>query len=173
MSKIAMFKAAVALSLALVVAQAPAAIAQELPAPVGEVILTIDGSIKPAGGAASVSLDLDGLKTLPSETFETTTIWTEGTLKFTGVALRDLLDLVGAEGDTVVAEALNGYAVEIPISDLEAKVPVVAYLIDDEPFSRRDKGPLWIVYPYDLDASYKSEVAYAYSIWQLQRLTVK
>jgi len=32
---------------------------------------------------------------------------------------------------------------------------------------------LWVVFPYDLDEKYKSEVTYAYSIWQLQRLTVK
>lgn len=147
--------------------------AEGLPAPVGEVILTIDGNVKAAEGQASVQLDIDGLKALPVEEFQTTTIWTEGTLKFSGVVLRDLLAAAGAEGEIVVAEALNGYAVEIPFADLDEKAPIVAYHIDDAPFSRRDKGPLWIVFPYDLDDKYKSEVSYAYSIWQLQRLTVK
>jgi hypothetical protein len=73
----------------------------------------------------------------------------------------------------VVAEALNGYAVEIPVADLDDKAPIVAYFINGESFSRRDKGPLWVVFPYDSDEKYKSEVNYAYSIWQLQRLTVK
>lgn len=147
--------------------------AEGLPTATGEVILTIDGNVKSADGQTSFQLDMEGLKTLAVEEFETTTIWTEGTLKFSGVVLRDLLQAAGAEGEVVVAEALNGYSVEIPIADLDEKAPIVAYHINDEPFSRRDKGPLWIVFPYDGDEKYKSEVSYAYSIWQLQRLTVK
>jgi hypothetical protein len=37
--------------------------------------------------------------------------------------------------------------------------------------SVRDKGPLWVIYPYDSD-DYRSEVIYSRSIWQLDRLEV-
>ena len=36
----------------------------------------------------------------------------------------------------------------------------------------RDKGPLWLVYPYDADTAYQSEVIYARSVWQLDRIEV-
>ncbi|RYH00603.1 oxidoreductase, partial [Salipiger sp. IMCC34102] len=36
----------------------------------------------------------------------------------------------------------------------------------------RDKGPLWIVYPYDDTPEYRSEVIYSRSIWQLDRIEV-
>ena len=141
--------------------------------PTGEVILTIDGSLGADAPADGYSLDLAALQNLPAEEFTTATIWTEGDIKFTGVPIRVLLDAAGAKGDTVIAEALNGYSVEIPMSELEALVPIVAYHINGEVFSRRDKGPLWIVFPYDRDEKYKSEITYAFSIWQLHRLTVK
>lgn len=137
---------------------------------VGEPILTIDGSVSSSDG---FKLDLASLQQLGAQTFKTSTIWTEGELIFTGVPLKALIEEAGGAGTTVVAEALNGYAVEIPVAELEDNVPIVAYFIDNETFSRRDKGPLWVVYPYDSDDRFKTETAYAYSIWQLHRLTVK
>lgn len=148
---------------------APAAMA-EVATPTGEVILTVDGAIE---GGQPVDLDLAGLMAMPSETFKTTTIWTEGELTFTGVPLAALLKEIGATGTVVVAEALNGYAVEIPVADLTETAPILAYHIDGQPFSRRDKGPLWVVFPYDSDDRYKSETVYAYSIWQLRKISVK
>jgi hypothetical protein len=38
--------------------------------------------------------------------------------------------------------------------------------------SIRDKGPLWIVYPYDASDDFRSEVVYSRSIWQLDRIEV-
>ena len=36
----------------------------------------------------------------------------------------------------------------------------------------RDKGPFWIIYPFDSNPDYQSEVIYSRSIWQLNRLEV-
>ena len=41
-----------------------------------------------------------------------------------------------------------------------------------EEFSRRDKGPLWIVFPYDSGAEYQTELVFGWSIWQLATLTI-
>lgn len=163
---------ALSVAVLLGVGAVPAA-ADMMPVATGDVILTIDGALGPDAPDGGYTLDLAALQSFAAEEFATTTIWTEGELTFTGVPLSALLKAAGATGTTVAAEALNGYSVDIPIADLEANVPVVAYHINGEVFSRRDKGPLWIVYPYDRDEKYKSEISYAYSIWQLQRLSVK
>jgi hypothetical protein len=34
----------------------------------------------------------------------------------------------------------------------------------------RDKGPLWVVYPYDSKPDYQSELIYVRSIWQLAQM---
>ena len=113
------------------------------------------------------------LEALGAENFETTTIWTEGVQSFTGVPLNTLLDALGAEGETLRAIALNDYAVEIPASDAEDGGPIVAYLQNGAPMSVREKGPLWIVYPYDARTDYQTEQIYSRSIWQLVSIEIQ
>jgi hypothetical protein len=36
----------------------------------------------------------------------------------------------------------------------------------------RDKGPVWVVFPYDLATEYQSEVVYSRSVWQMVRIEV-
>ena len=68
--------------------------------------------------------------------------------------------------------ALNDYKVVMPLSDVESDVPIIATRMNGAPMSVRDKGPYWIVFPYDQDARYQTETIYSYSIWQLNRLNV-
>lgn len=146
--------------------------AQALPAAEGPVILTVTGTIATANDGDAARFDLDMLKALPTTEIRTTTIWTDGVQNFTGVSLADLLQAVGAVGPSVSATAINDYAVEIPQEDWLEHGAMVAYLNKGEPMSVRDKGPLWIIYPYDSDKAYQSEVIYSRSIWQLDRIAV-
>ena len=66
----------------------------------------------------------------------------------------------------------HDYAVEIPVSDSVEDGPILAYELNGAPMSVRDKGPLWLVYPYDQNPEYRSEVIYSRSIWQLDRIEV-
>ncbi len=146
------------------------AVADTLAAPSGEVLLTLSGELSHETVDGTVQLDLTQLKELPQVTFTTSTIWLEDEVTFTGPSLKSLLDLAGVESGTIEAVALNDYAVEIPVESITDEAPIVAYLMNGEEMSPRDKGPLWIVYPYDDDAQYRSEVIYSRSIWQLDRI---
>ncbi len=134
-----------------------------------EVVLTVTGTTAAEG---PVAYDRAALADLGSETVTTTTIWTEGPQVFTGVPLHILLDSLGVTEGTLLASAINDYTVEIPVTDAVPGGPIVAYALDGEPMSVRDKGPLWIIYPYDTNPEYQSEVIYARSIWQLDRIEV-
>ena len=146
--------------------------AGQLSQPQGPVILSVTGDLARTNVEDRAEFDLEMLRALPVEQFDTTTIWTEGTKSFTGVPLQTLLAEVGAEGTMVLASAINDYTVEIPVDSLGPNAPLVAYELNGEIMSRRQKGPLWIVYPFDSDAEFRSEVIYARSIWQLDRLEV-
>jgi hypothetical protein len=41
------------------------------------------------------------------------------------------------------------------------------------PMPVRDKGPLWILHPYDAKPEYRTEAIYSKSIWQLSRTKIK
>lgn len=137
-----------------------------------DTVLTISGAVDTPATGTEWTFDMDSLQAMEEISFETTTIWTEGTQTFQGVSLKGLLDHVGAQGDTLRAIALNDYAVTIPTADAVTDGPIVAYMRNGADMSVRDKGPLWIVYPYDANDAYKSEEYYSRSIWQLAKLEV-
>jgi len=158
------------LSAAIAFFAVTSASAEQLPAPEGEVLLTVSGAIENETADGVVSLELAQLQALPEQVFTTSTIWTETPVVFTGVSLRDVLDHAGVEATKIKAVALNDYIVEIPLDGVSDQAPIIAYLMDGEQMSPRDKGPLWIVYPYDADPDYRTEVVYSRSIWQLNRI---
>ncbi|MFK7842858.1 MAG: molybdopterin-dependent oxidoreductase [Sphingorhabdus sp.] len=119
-----------------------------------------------------VEISLEALDDMDQVAFKTTTIWTDGENQFSGVPLKALLERLGAEGNEVQMIALNDYAVSMPISELEDDAPIVATRINGETMSVREKGPFWVIYPFDRDARYSTETNYSRSIWQLNRLKV-
>jgi hypothetical protein len=146
--------------------------AQDLPAPTGEVILTITGTIEKTNAEGALVLDAALLASLPQHSFTTSTIWTEGTARYSGVLLRDLLDAIGAKGTTLTLNALNDYQISMPAADAQADGPLIATLANGEPMSVREKGPVWMLFPYDDVAAYRTEQTYARSIWQLNRIEI-
>ncbi|SEO19087.1 hypothetical protein SAMN04490248_102184 [Salinihabitans flavidus] len=136
----------------------------------GAPILTVTGQIDPPDTDLPVTFDLEALRALPTRRVETTTIWSEGVQRFDGVGLDVLAQEMGATGRAVRASAVNDYSVTIPMADATPDGPIVAYLRNGKTMSLRDKGPLWIIYPYDSDTRYQTEVVYSRSIWQLDRL---
>lgn len=123
--------------------------------------------------AAPAKLDRAMLDALPVTTIETSSVVTDGTHSFTGFLMRDLLDHLGASGESVTAIALNDYAVEIPITDFYDYDVIVATHMDGKELRRADKGPLWIVYPRD-DHRELQDIRYDYRwVWQLYLLDVQ
>lgn len=131
-------------------------------------LLTVTG----ADGSEVKRYDLNALQALGVESFETTTIWTEGKQTFTGVPLVALFKDIGVTSGEVNAIAVNNYSVPIPATDAVQGGPMVAFELNGMPMSVREKGPLWIVYPYDSKTDYQSETIYSRSIWQLDRLQI-
>ena len=142
----------------------------DLPLPQGQIILTVEGKVGVTNEDGKAVFDLEMLRSLPKQQFNTSTIWTEGIHSFTGVNLADLIEVVGGSGRALKLTALNDYAIEIPLSDATQNGPIVAYEMDASTISVREKGPLWIMYPFDLNIEFQNELIYSRSIWQLMRI---
>jgi hypothetical protein len=130
--------------------------------------LTVD--LHPFGGSQEYSIGQ--LRALPQREIETSTPWTEGVQSFSGVALGVLLEGVPQDA-TLILRAVNDYTVTIPVSAVQEEVPVVAYERNGGLMSIRDKGPFWLIYPFDADTQYQTETIYARSIWQLVEIRVE
>ena len=164
--------AIVGLPLATLGARATRAAADPLPLPQGKVILTISGQVSRTNRDGAAVFDMAMLEGLGVKGFSTTTSWYTGPVSFEGVPMAHLLDYVGAQGSKVTAMALNDYTTDIPLEDFRHYDAILALKRDGEYMPVRDKGPLFIVYPYDSDPALKHQRYYSRSAWQVARLVV-
>ena len=147
--------------------------AGSLDAPQGRVILEVRGKISNTNGEGVALFDRQMLESLPQETVATVTPWTDGQTTFTGPLARAVLKLVGAAGRQVEAVALNDYGVVIPTGDFEDYRVILAMLMNGKPMAVRDKGPLWVIYPWSEHPELQTDVVHGRSIWQLKAMNVR
>ena len=147
--------------------------ADELPAPEGPVVLTVTGNINNTNSGQAALFDLALLESLEIATLETATSWTDGVPVFEGVWGRTLLEVLGAEGQVAVARALNDYVIEIPLSDLRELDVLIASKMNGRHLRIRDRGPLWVIYPWDQHPELDTEAVKQRSIWQLTELEIR
>ncbi len=150
----------------------PAYAVTPLPSPQGAVVLTISGKIAVTNAGSEAKFDMAMLEAFAQHSFVTRTPWYPGPMKFTGPLLRDVLDAVGAHGTTLRAFALNDYRVDLPFDDAVNIDVLVARLLNDRPMSVRDKGPLFIIYPFDSSLELRNALYYSRAAWQLKAIEV-
>lgn len=144
-----------------------------LEAPTERPVLTISGKIAEKNAGDKARLDMKMIAALPQHSFTTNTPWYDKPVKFTGPLLRDVLAAVKASGTTIHAVAINDYKITIPMADATRYPLIVARLLNDAEMAVRDKGPLFVVYPFDSSPELRSSTYYERSIWQLKALEVQ
>ncbi|WP_313487632.1 molybdopterin-dependent oxidoreductase [Pseudescherichia sp.] len=147
--------------------------AGELSKPAGKVLLTLSGNIKNTNEGGKAVFDLASLEKLGMVSFQTTSPWYDGRTTFTGIPLQKLMDYVGAKGSVVKVTALNDYTTEIPLSDFKKHNVILAVKINGEYMRIRDKGPLFVVYPYDSKPELNNQIYYSRSAWQVSRMNIE
>lgn len=152
---------------------APPAVAGQLPAPTGKVLLTVTGAITNTTDGKTAEFDRARLQALGVHTLRTSNPFIQGVHTFEGVRLSDVLNAVGAQGTTVVARALDGYTIDIPIEDAAKYQPLLAMKMNGKVMRVRSKGPIWVIYPVDHYPELKAENFSGRSIWQLNSLEVR
>jgi len=142
-------------------------------APEGRPILTVSGGIGVTNAEGEARFDRDMLEQLGTTGFETSTPWYTGLVRFDGVPMRRLMEAVGARGERASAVALNDYSTEIPVADFFRYDVLLALKRDGQYMPVRDKGPLFIVYPFDSNPELQHQRFYSRSVWQLARLVIR
>ena len=146
--------------------------AETLPAH-DRVILTVTGALANANGSGRIEFDLRAFERLGLSRLITWTPWTNGEVEFEGVLARRLMDAVGARGAEVDARALNDYQEIIPIEDFYRYDVLLATRMNRQLMRVRDKGPIWIVYPWSGHSELDDFATREKSVWQLNALHVR
>lgn len=144
-----------------------------LPEPEGEVILTVQGRIGRTNDGSSARLDIKLLESFGVARLRTATPWSEGEVEFTGVEGKRLMEALDADGERLRVRALNDYQAEIPISDLHSYQVLFALHQEGRPLSVRERGPIWIIYPWSQHPELDTRTHRQRSVWQLTEITVE
>ena len=153
-----------------------ASLSAAMAAPTSKVMLVVSGAIDKSnvpGTPARVELDAQAIDALPSYTIKTSTPWHKDAVAFSGPRLSDLLALVGARGETLHIKALNDYQIKVPVGDATKYQPILARRIDGKPMSIREKGPLFLMYPFDAHPELRNDIYFGRAIWQIATIDVK
>ncbi|GIG28366.1 molybdopterin-dependent oxidoreductase [Cellulomonas marina] len=107
-----------------------------------DVVLTVEGT---SSGTVTLSMaDLEAMPTVEAEVYEP---FLEERVTFRGVALAELLRVVGVPQDATVLHslALNDYAVDVPLTVADHPGAVLATRADGEPIPLEEGGPTRLV----------------------------
>jgi hypothetical protein len=159
---------------ALVLAVAPiaGASAGDLPKPTGDVVLTVKGAIDNVNSDKVAVFDLAMLEAAAGRSATMRTPWADGKTTFEGPFLRSILTMVGAHGKSLRVIALNDYASDVPIGDATNYDTILATKMNGERMSVRDKGPLFLIYPFDTNEELYNEKYFSRSVWQIKEIEV-
>ena len=158
------------LAAALVVSSANAL---ALDKPAGRPILTVSGLIAEKNAGNDAQFDATMLDKLPQQKMTVETPWYKTAQTFEGPLFRDFLKATGAKGKKLYVVALNDYAAEIPLADLEKHDVILARKINGKVLNIRDKGPLFIMYPFDKKPELRTKDIYSRCVWQVNRIRVE
>lgn len=150
----------------------PLVTARPLRAAAAETLLRVSGAISETASGGAIEYDAAGLSALPQTNFHTTTPWNSTPVEYRGVAARDLLQAVGARGEHLQLIALNDYVVEAKTSNIVAADGLFATHQDGVPMPISDKGPVFLLFPFDARPELKHQSYYSRSVWQLAEIVV-
>ena len=116
--------------------------------------------------------DLGMLETLPQTTVHADFPKGGAEAEFTGPLLEDVLEAAGAEGKTIMIQAMDGYAIEAPMDELVGKGAVVAIARDGKALGIGGLGPTQIVFPR-ADRADLADMSDDWWIWQIFHIKVE
>jgi len=134
-----------------------------------DIILAVTGKV--TGG--EINLTLAEIEAMGTARIVTTTPWHDGRTTFEGVPMARFLKAVGAYGTTAYVQALNDFSIDIPLSDLTRFEAIMAFKTDGNYMEIADKGPLFIVFPYDDVEEVRNSLFYSRSVWQIHSIEIE
>lgn len=134
----------------------------------GDIALTL---VRGPNADKTLEFTLDELEALPQTTIVTENEFTDGAVTFRGPLVRDILEHLGMEeAETIRFVAANDYYVDIPAGDFRKYNVILALEADGSRLSRRERGPLWLMYPISDHSELRSPVYNTRLIWQVVRV---
>lgn len=139
-------------------------------------VLSVLGDIKLDGHQYhQLDFTLDELQALPQAEINTITPWTTESHRYRGVDLvlwfNQLFE--SRRINSITLEALNNFSVTVDWSKIKSFTPVLAWQDNGKVMSRRDKGPLWLMLPFDRVPKLQQAEFLHFMAWQIRVIRVQ
>lgn len=123
-------------------------------------------------GSEQLEYTADELAAMPQTTILTENEFVDGQVSYRGPLVRDVLAEAGLDKlESVRFVAANDYYVDIPTQNFRDYDAILALEADGERLSRRDKGPIWLMYPISDHPELHDPTYSRRLIWQVVKIT--
>lgn len=146
-----------------------------IPAPNGEVILTVTGNISTYNNGDTLDLDMATLEKFGVVKYDIDDPWTKTTVNYSGVLLSDFLKIIGASSsaENIRITALDDYAVDITITEAQKWPVLIATQSNGEYMTVAENGPTRIIFPFGRYSDVDVVLYQDLSIWSIKSIEVK
>lgn len=134
-----------------------------------DVILTL----RSADGTSIRAQTLAELDALPQQSFRTTTPWHKSSVEFSGVPLKTYFDLAKVAPTKIRLVALNDYVVDADVAELLTGAALLATRQNGVPLPVSDKGPVFLIFPFDSRSELQHQFYYSRAVWQLTEIDIE
>ncbi|HSH05210.1 MAG TPA: molybdopterin-dependent oxidoreductase [Anaerolineae bacterium] len=147
----------------------------EVPMSTGEPVLTVSGDIGSTNEADLLVLDMETLEKMRLVSYTLVDPFLETEVTYSGVLMSDLVEMLEiGDGATMIhMTALDDYAVDISLADIEKWPIMLATKVDGEYLDIEAGGPIRIIYPYHVSDELDPVEYNPLWIWQIETMEVK
>lgn len=139
------------------------------------VVLTVYGDIKINGHSYNqLDFTLSELQALTQTDITTAHPWSAERRRYRGVDMNTLFDSLFSEQKvlSLQLEALNDFSIAVNWDQISSYTPILAWQENKRIMSRRNKGPLWLMLPFDQVSKVQQADFLHFMVWQLRGIHV-
>ncbi|WP_279477902.1 oxidoreductase [Aureimonas sp. SK2] len=134
--------------------------------------LRVSGEIGAGEGPGERVFDAVSFAALPQTHIRTATPWHQDAVDFSGVSAKNLFTAVERRGANAQLIALNDYMVEASIDEVVAADGLFATHQNGVAMPISDKGPIFLLFPFDDRPELRHQAYYSRAVWQLSEVVV-
>ncbi len=145
----------------------------ELPPPKGEVLLEVYGNIKVFNLDDVAAFDQAMIEQLKTHTIHTDNHVVSEVVPYKGPLLGELLHQLGAQGKVARVYALDDYVAELSLDEIMKYKVILATEENGKTLTINDKGPFFVVFPFNDHKELRDDSHYSQSVWQVKAIEVE
>ena len=122
-----------------------------IPAPAGEVILTVSGKIGVKNSGDALQLDMPTLEKFGVVEYATNDPWLREKVTYQGILMSEFLKMIQADpgAEAVHLVALDNYEVDLAVQEINKWPVLLATRANGQYISVSENGPTRIIFPFD------------------------